>query len=460
MNTRAKTPVTIRYERGSLVAEGVEPGAPGLPPWLVWDGRIGAHRALALHYRALVRHFTRSGRPFADHARAYPGLSLEPGALPEPFAHQAEALAAWMRGKRGMVELPTGSGKTHLALRALCAVGRGTLILVPTLELLAQWCAVLEDSLGLRPGAVGGGSHQLEPVTVCTYASAYRKGEFFGDRFCLVVFDECHHLAGPGYARIAEGLIAPYRLGLSATIERPDGRHRLLDGLIGPLVYRSTIPDLSGDILAPYRVETLEAPLSPAEREDYRAAREQYLDFARQAGISVASLAGWQRFVFAAARSPEGREALGAFYRQRRLAFAPEAKFDHLAALLARHRTERVLIFTNDNLTAYAVSRRFLLPIITHQTRVTERRVIMERFRDGRWPFLVTSRVLNEGVDLPAVNVAVVLSGTASVREHVQRLGRILRRAPGKQAVLYEVLSRTPAEQNVSRRRRMHDAYR
>ena len=119
-----------------------------------------------------------------------------------------------------------------------------------------------------------------------------------------------------------------------------------------------------------------------------------------------------------------------------------------------------MLIFTNDNATAYEVSRRFLLPIITHQTKVSERRVIMERFRGNRWPFLVTSRVLNEGVDVPEVNVAVVLSGTSSVREHVQRLGRILRKAPGKEAVLYEVLSRTPVEQHVSRRRRMHDAYR
>jgi superfamily II DNA or RNA helicase len=119
-----------------------------------------------------------------------------------------------------------------------------------------------------------------------------------------------------------------------------------------------------------------------------------------------------------------------------------------------------VLIFTNDNRTAYEVSRRFLLPIITHQTRTAERRAILENFRNGIWPYLVTSRVLNEGVDVPAANIAVILSGTASVREHVQRLGRILRKAPGKEAVLYEVLSRTTGETYVSQRRRQHDAYR
>jgi superfamily II DNA or RNA helicase len=68
--------------------------------------------------------------------------------------------------------------------------------------------------------------------------------------------------------------------------------------------------------------------------------------------------------------------------------------------------------------------------------------------------------VLNEGVDVPAAGVAVILSGTASVREHVQRLGRILRKAPGKEAVLYEVLTRATGEESVSLRRRRHDAYR
>ncbi len=119
-----------------------------------------------------------------------------------------------------------------------------------------------------------------------------------------------------------------------------------------------------------------------------------------------------------------------------------------------------MLIFTNDNRTAYQVSTRFLLPLITHQTRVAERRAILANFAGGRWPALVTSKVLNEGVDVPAAGVAVILSGNASVREHVQRLGRILRRDGDKEAVLYEVLTRGTMEEGTSQRRRRHDAYR
>ena len=73
---------------------------------------------------------------------------------------------------------------------------------------------------------------------------------------------------------------------------------------------------------------------------------------------------------------------------------------------------------------------------------------------------LATSRVLNEGVDLPSAEVAIVLSGTGTVREHVQRLGRILRPGHGKRAVLYEIVAAGTAEVRTSARRRRHDAYR
>jgi superfamily II DNA or RNA helicase len=71
----------------------------------------------------------------------------------------------------------------------------------------------------------------------------------------------------------------------------------------------------------------------------------------------------------------------------------------------------------------------------------------------------VTSKVLNEGVNVPEANVAIVLSGSGSVREHVQRLGRILRRGEDKTAVLYELVAAGTSEERVSDKRRDHVAY-
>ena len=89
-----------------------------------------------------------------------------------------------------------------------------------------------------------------------------------------------------------------------------------------------------------------------------------------------------------------------------------------------KHRHEQALIFTDDNETAYKIGETYHFPVITHHTKVKERKSFLDGFKREGFPFLVTSKVLNEGVDLPAVKVAIIVSGSASVREHVQRLGR------------------------------------
>jgi len=160
-----------------------------------------------------------------------------------------------------------------------------------------------------------------------------------------------------------------------------------------------------------------------------------------------------------ASRSKAGRAAHKAWRDARRIAHGTERKLDLLDDLLVEEAGRRTLVFTDDNATAYRISRQMLLPIITHQTPAKERSAILQGLGDGSYPAIVTSRVLNEGVDMPEVEVAVVVSGTGSVREHVQRLGRILRPGKGKQAVLYEMVAADTAEERTSERRREHEAY-
>src|SRR5262249_4399107 len=160
-----------------------------------------------------------------------------------------------------------------------------------------------------------------------------------------------------------------------------------------------------------------------------------------------------------AARGRAGRRASPAYRGQRGRALAAPASLGLPGRLLARHNGDRVLIFTHDNATVYTIARQYLVPVITHQTKTKERREILLRFNEGSLPIIATSRVLNEGVNIPEANVAIVLSGSGSVREHVQRLGRILRKAGGKEAILYEVITRGTVEEYTSSRRRQHDAY-
>ncbi len=463
----AQPSITLRFDAGTLLIDGFLEGASegATLPGCVWDARVQRLRSPAWRYREVVTALTRLARggtiAFTDEARGYAVLEVTHRAQRTPFEHQREAVAAWRAaGNRGVVVLPTGAGKSYVAEMAIALAQRSALVVAPTLDLMNQWYDILLTAFGEKVGLLGGGYHEPGDLTVATYDSAWMHMDRLGARWGLVIYDECHHLPGASYLGAAEASIAPFRLGLTATLERSDGREALLNDRVGPVVYSRGIKDLAGDHLAEYTVETLMVDLTADEATAYNEHRETYRNFVTDEGIRMASPDGWARFLQASARSPAGRRALLSYQQQKRIALASQGKIDVLEGLLRQHAKDRTIIFTNDNDTVYAIARRFLIPAITHQTDVKERREVLERFNSGAYPAVVTSRVLNEGVNIPEARVAIVLSGTGSVREHVQRLGRILRRQEGKRAVLYEVITRGTGEEHQSGRRREHDAYR
>lgn len=451
---------TVRFDRGTVLLEGVADDE--VPEGFVRDVRVGGlWRGPAAAYHRLLLRWHRAGVPYADEARAYAPLARPWRSDRVPRDYQRAALDAWKAaGRRGVVVLPTGAGKTLVAELCVRDADRSTLVVAPTLDLVGQWYDGLRRAFGGPVGVVGGGLHDVQDLTVITYDSAWMHMAHLGARFGLIVFDEVHHLPGPSFSRAADDALAPFRLGLTATPERPDGLHQRLDTLVGPIVYRRGIQELAGDFLAPYRTEVLRVHLSDEDRAAYDDAVATWRGFVDAQGIRLGGDQGWQRFLQACARSAEGRAAFAAWRRSREIVQGAPAKLRRLAELLRRHADNRVLVFTNDNATAYTVSRALLVPAITHHTDVKERRALLAAFADGSLPVLATSRVLNEGVDVPAADVAVVMSGTATVREHVQRLGRILRPQEGKQAVLYELVVADSLDERTSARRRDHDAYR
>jgi superfamily II DNA or RNA helicase len=453
--------VRLKFDLDTLLVTGPEPEVLAALPGCRPDPRApGAYRAEARCYRALVEYLRRRRIAYQDEARAYQPTPWALRTSRDPFPHQAEALEAWwQQGGRGVVVLPTGTGKTFLAVLAIQRAARPTLVVTPTIDLLNQWYAELTLAFDVPVGLLGGGYYDLQPLTVTTYDSAHIYVDRWGSRYGLLVFDECHHLPGPTYLLAAVGSLAPFRLGLTATPERADGQEVLLPDLVGPTVYRREIRQLAGDFLAEYHTERLYVELTPEEQQRHDRAREQYRRFVEEQGIAMGGAHGWQRFIQASCRSAEGRAAFLAYREQRRIALAAPAKLHLLEQLLARHAGDRVLVFTYDNATVYQIARRFLVPAITHQTKAKERQRILQRFHAGEYPVVVTSQVLNEGVDVPAASVGIILSGTGSVREHVQRLGRLLRKHGDKQALLYEVVTRGTAEEFTSERRRQHRAY-
>ncbi len=452
--------IVLRFDKGTLVLESVSLEQGKALPGVAWDPRTQTHRAPAWCYRDIVLSLRDQQRSYVDHARVFEPMALPLTTPIHPRAHQVAARDAWVKnGKRGVVVLPTGAGKTILAVMLISLTERPTLIHVPTIDLMHQWVAVLERYFAEPIGALGGGQQVIERLTVATYDSALIHATHRGNAFGLVVFDECHHLPSEQYRYTALASLAPFRLGLTATPERADGREADLYQWLGGLCYAAHIDELEGHTLAPYDVETIEIDLTEEEREAYDTARAAYIDFLHSEQINMGSPRGWQTFIYRSSLTKEGRQAFQAYLAQKRLSQAAKGKEETIWHLIQEHRDARILIFTQDNDMAYRLGRRFLLPVLTHQTKGKERKAFLDAFRAGDYRILVTSKVLNEGVDVPEANVAIVVSGSGSIREHVQRLGRILRARPGKRALLYELIARETGEFYVNQRRRQHRAY-
>lgn len=446
----------LRFDAGTIVLDGIarEANAEIVPRAFVWDERVRRYRAPAHAYRQVFAELIRKGIAHTDDARGYQAFDFIPKETVEARPYQQAAIEAWTAaGKRGVVVLPTGAGKTLVAEMAIADVRRSTLVVVPTLDLMNQWYDGLLARFDAEIGLMGGGYYELGAITVTTYSSAFRNMERIGDKFGLLIFDECHHLPSDVYRYAAELSIAPFRLGLTATPERADSNHELLEQLVGAIVYRREAQDLAGEFLADYKLERVRVELTADERAAYESNRKIYRDYLTRERINFASLDGWGQFVMRSARTGEGRQAMLAYRESKRIAQGTEAKLNALREIFAAHPHERLIVFTAENDIVYRISRHFLIPAITHETPIKERRLWLQAFNEGKVLALATSKVLNEGVNIPEASVAVVLSGSGSTREHIQRLGRILRPAIGKRAVLYEVVTLDSSEERTAERR-------
>jgi superfamily II DNA or RNA helicase len=408
---------------------------------------------MAIDYPEILAYLDRSQILYKDEVVDAPPISRLSCEI-ELRPYQRAALEAWLdAGKKGVIVLPTGAGKTFIALKAVEKLNVATLIVVPTLDLLDQWRQHLSTYFGLEVGIYGGGEDRLEPLTVSTYDSAYLRAEQLGDKFLFMIFDEVHHLPAPSFSQIAEMYIAPFRMGLTATYERDDGGHLDLPRLVGGRVYELEVDALAGRHLSSYTHEKVLVDLTDEEREIYEREYNVFTSYLRKKGLVLRSPQDFQRFIMRTGNDPEAREALLSRNKALKIALNSEAKIEVLSEFLKTYREEKALIFTRFNQLVYRISRRFLIPAVTHQSPREERKEILEKFKSGEYGVIVTSQVLDEGVDVPDASIGFILSGTGSSREYIQRLGRILRKRKGKHAKLIEIVARDTLETRMSQRR-------
>jgi superfamily II DNA or RNA helicase len=303
---------------------------------------------------------------------------------------------------------------------------------------------------------------------VTTYDSAYTRMNEIGDHFGLIIFDESHHLPGRCYREAAMLCTAPMRMGLTATPERSDGRHADMETLIGPTVYRQDISQAKGRTLADYDVVRIPVKLSDDEQAKYddasRTVKTYFLarqeELKAEAGPGAKPPAyGWQDLCAESGKDPGARRAQNAYYLKKSIEDRAIEKLRVLEDLFRLHAGERVIVFAGSNAMAMDASRRFLAPTLLNHSRKQERREVLEGFAASRFPVLIANQVLDEGVDVPAAKIAVVIGGMGSTRQAKQRLGRILRRTGESRVTLYEIVCQGTNDEERSRKRRRSDAY-
>jgi superfamily II DNA or RNA helicase len=333
----------LKFHLGTLVLGNY--AAEPDPLCLQWDARSRQWRAKALFYDDIIQWLSSKNIPFVDQAAKISAISLAPQFDIKLHDYQKQAVATWQNAQcRGSICLPTGTGKSWVALSAMQHCKTSTLVILPTLDLMNQWYELICQAFNIDVGILGGGYHDVQDITVTTYDSAYIHMDKYGNRFGLLIFDEVHHLPSQTYSFIPEMCIAPKRLGLTATYARPDGLHGKLEQLIGPLVYKKEINDFAGDYLADYRTIKIPVELTPSEKADYQTHQQTYLDYVREKKIKFKS-ADLSILLKQSAHDPRARQAFLARQRARRIQLGATKKLDVLESLLKIHINDQVLIF-------------------------------------------------------------------------------------------------------------------
>jgi superfamily II DNA or RNA helicase len=381
------------------------------------------------------------------------------------YAWQAEALDAWFRrGRRGVLEAVTGTGKTMVgvaaALEELAQRGQ-VLVLVPTVELQQQWVAelVLRLPAGALVGRLGAGATDslvTHDILVAVVNSARVIDVRPIRRGGLLVADECHRY-GSAVNRLALDERFTRRLGLSATYARDDdGNLAWLDPYFGGTCFRVGYQRaLADEVTAHFIVALVGVRFSEDERRRYDQLSESMAQLrARLIGRHGVPAEPFEAFIRAVNRLAES-EADGAgvarAYRvalveRRRVLAETPSKDDALARLApAIDAADRTIVFTQ----SIASSERACALLAGHGLRAGVvhseqtgpfRREVLRHFGEGHLDVITAPRILDEGVDVPAADLAVIVGASRSRRQMIQRMGRVLRRKPDGRRARFAVL--------------------
>ena len=381
-----------------------------------------------------------------------------PEVLHEPRRWQAAALEAWLNAdRRGIIEVVTGGGKTVFAELCMAQVLKDEpqarfVVIVPSTSLMDQWFVSLQEEFGIREEDLAtwsGRSKPKEPALV--NVMVINTARIHAARVCMrgptmLIVDECHRAASTANSQALRGKYMA-TLGMSATPEREydNAFDEVLVPFLGKIVYRYDLNAASADgLLAAFDLVNIAIDLCADELDQYNIISQQIAQLMRQHHEDSLS-----------------QERLKLLLRKRaRVAAKARLRVPVAARILAEHRGLRVMVFHEDigeatRLLGLLLERGHSATIYHSRMNDAVRRDNLRLYRRGVFDILISCRALDEGINIPETQVAIIASGTASTRQRIQRLGRVLRPAPGKTAaVVYTLYATISEEQRLVREAR------
>ena len=388
------------------------------------------------------------------------------------YSWQKQAIANWgAAGRQGIVVAVTGTGKSSVAshiLRRHIDLGVRSLVLVPSVILQQQWMRVIRDDIGIEATSLLGGQSGMQfdpncPVTISTVQSMYSRADEFDGMFDLLVADECHRYGSPEYQRALLPSV-PARLGLTATLEREDGAEEdVLLPYFGDVCFEYDFAAANRDrVIAPFTVVFFAVSLAPQERHEYdeagRKMRRYRSMLINDYGVPAEPHGQFLRAVNRLVKGGESGAKVANLYlncmkSRARILSESEEKLDAIEMLRpAIEESTKTVIFTEStkgaDRWAAALDTDDLTVAALHSGIAADvRQDMLNDLRFGELQCAVAVHILDEGVDVPEIDLGIMVAGTQSRRQFVQRVGRVLRRKPdGRGAVFVLLYARETSE--------------
>ena len=354
-----------------------------------------------------------------------------------PYQH--EAVEALLRRRKGIIIMPTGTGKTAIAIQCIKRIGLPTAILVPTINLAYQWRDKLREAKAYST-LFYGGEKRISRITIFVYNSAIRHLNRLKP-FGFIIIDEVHHLAAPKLRALLDvAAEKPYALGLTSCIRRADGEEWIILRRL-PVIYQMYIRDaMRKGYVSKLKIYKSPVYMTPKERALYRLYTETI-----QRAVIYFRVRGYSLQEILKLNHPMVQKYLSALAKRKTLLSNVKAKLERVYQLVSMHPDEKILLFS-ESIESIEALRRYLLKkgiragIYHSKMTLEERRRHLQLWRQGYYQTLLSVRCLEEGTDVPEVRIGIIIASGKTDRQMIQRIGRLIRpRDPSKPGVIYIV---------------------